>query len=145
MAHRLAIRGHPTLDFIYNVSHHVGDAPHCRNAETDVRLVKVLLYYWIKRFKPNIHPSCREPFTLGAGMNLRTAYWIRVLSESHKTRISFAEKGVISPARGAYFGNNDAWSIVRLNYDLKTHSPEIFANLPNSADMSPALGRELAA
>ena len=144
MAHRMDVRGHPTLDFIYNVSHHVGDAPHCRNADTDVWLVKVLLYHWIKRVRPNIHPSCHEPFVLGSGMNLRTAYWIRVLSESHSSRLSFKEKGVISPARGSFFGN-DTWTIVRLNHDLKKHNPQVFANLAGSRDLSAELQRELAA
>jgi hypothetical protein len=129
------------MSFIWNISHHVGDALTCQNASTDVDLTKILIAEWIRVIRPTIHASCKEPFRVNGRMDIHTAYWIRVLNAQHSPRLSFKEEGILSPAR---FGSS-TWTIARLNVTLKNHAPDVWNNLPNhrstNAALRAALGR----
>ncbi len=130
------------MSYIWNVSNHVGDARSCMNASTDVDLVKILIAEWIRVVQPTCHPSCREEFRINGQMDVHTAYWIHAANAQHSRRYEFAEEGTISPARGSSFGG-DTWSIVKLNYTLKTRALDVWQDLPNHRSVSPALRAEL--
>lgn len=127
------------MSFIWNVSGEVGDRPTSANAPEDVNLVKILLHHFIRLAQPAVHVKCRQPFPINGEMDLNTAYWIHYFNAVHSHRGSFAEEGIISPARGGSFSPNDTWSIVRINYNIFQRDPNCWQNLPDSPGVSPAL------
>lgn len=151
MAHKLTLQNSPNMPFIWNITQHVGDAPSCQNLPNDVLLTKILIGEWLRVAQPNINAACREPFEVSAGMNIRVAYWIRAVNEAHTTAgtgaaasMGWAAKGILSPARGASFGNGNQWTIFRLNMALFERARPVWDNLPNHPNCSGALAQELA-
>lgn len=145
MAHKLVLRQPCSgMAYIWNISEHVGDNASCPNRPTDVNLVKILIVEAIRARQPAwLHPSLRNGIRVNGEMDETTAYWIRYFNSDHRPRLSQSEEGIISPARGAFFSSNDAWTIVKLNYMVKQTPRPTWANLPHYPQALPALAAEL--
>ena len=145
MAHRLQLRQpFRGMQFIWNVSEHVGDTTTCANRPTDVDLVKILIGETIRGRPPSwIHNALRVPFRVNGQMDALTAYWIRLFNAEHSRRLDQREDGIVSPARGAMFARGHVWTIVKLNWAAKQGDPNRWADLPNHPNCNPALRAEI--
>ncbi len=145
MAHRLDISAQDrNVPFLWTISQTVGDDQSCANAADDVRLLKILIFEWLRVDQPAIHQSCRAPFANLDQMDVTLAYWIRALQHLTMAQSSsFRDMGIISPARGARYAPNRRWSIYVLNKKLKDSSPTAWRNLPDHRSMSASLRQAL--
>lgn len=145
MAQRLNLsRPFHGMQFIWNVSEHVGDTTSCTNRATDVSLVKILIGETIRGRPPSwLNAALRVPFQINGQMDPLTAYWIRLFNADHSLRLSQQKDGIVSPARGAQFAPDDTWTIVKLNWAAKQADPNRWQNLPNHPNCSAALRSEL--
>jgi hypothetical protein len=131
------------MNFIWNVSQHVGDNVSCPNQPTDVNLVKILIAETIRPNPPSwINRSIRIPFTVNGQMDIALAYWIRAFNDQQGSALSPRQAGIISPARGASYGRG-YWTIVILNSLLKQVAPSVWQDIPNHRSASPQLRSEL--
>lgn len=131
------------MNFIWNVSQHVGDNISCPNQPTDVDLVKILIGESIRvRQISWVNQALRIPFQINGQMDMTIAYFIRAVNADERSPLSLKESGIISPARGASYGGN-YWAIFKLNYVLKQNAPNVWQNLPSHQNVSSALRREL--
>jgi hypothetical protein len=133
------------MQFIWNVSEHVGDHTSCANRPTDVDLVKILIGEAITARRPTwLHQSLRMHFLVNGTMDVQTAYWIRVFNADHDPRLPQTRDGIISPARGSsYASQSDTWTIFKLNWAVRQANATLWANLPNHPQAKPALRAEL--
>ncbi len=131
------------MNFIWNVSQHVGDNTSCANRPTDVDLVKILIGECIRARPINwVNHTLRTPLLVNGEMDMTLAYWIRALSANENSPLTAIESGIISPARGAGYGRN-YWTIFKLNYVLHQNAPNVWQNIPNHRNTKPALRNEL--
>jgi hypothetical protein len=132
------------MQFIWNVSEHVGDTTSCPNRPTDVNLVKILIHATLSwRRPPWINSALRMGFRTDGRMDPITAYWIRFFNADHSRRLHQKRDGIISPARGAHFAPNDTWTIVKLNWASKQANATRWANLPSDPSCTAPLRNEL--
>ncbi len=131
------------MNFIWNVSQHVGDNISCQNQPTDVDLVKILIVESMRPRPPMwVHPRVRVPFVIDGRMDIALAYWIRVFNDIRGSKLATEQSGIISPAHAASFGP-DLWTIVKLNAIVKQVAPDVWLNLSSNPSLSPQLRREL--
>ncbi|MBL8179171.1 MAG: hypothetical protein JNK48_31130 [Bryobacterales bacterium] len=130
------------LNFIYNVSAHVGDARTCPNLSDDVQLVQFFIKELIPKFDPGGGRKIKELPRVNGQFDAVTGFWIYNVQSSNEDVVQV--DGIVSPAKGVMYGVK-AWTIAGLNYKYKQFFPEKFDKLHLNPELSPALRAAIAA
>jgi len=130
------------LNFFWNVSSHVGCKSSCPNKATDVELVKFMLREINQRETfHRLTQTCKLPaITLNGNFDATLGFWIYANQDFPGT----VSDGVVSPAKGEYFGPDKLWIMSFWNIRLKTLAAEVWSNLDKNPQLSQALRNELA-
>lgn len=129
------------LNFIYNVSGHVGDARSCPNAPDDVQLVQFFIKELIPKFDPAGGRKIKELPRVTGQFDALTGFWIYNVQSSNEEVVQV--DGIISPAKGVMYGVK-AWTIAGLNYKYKQFFPDRFEKLHLNPELSPTLRASIA-
>jgi hypothetical protein len=129
------------LSFIYNVSSKVGPLQSDPNQPDDVMLVQYLLKKVLQGQQMPATPGVAFPTATGR-FDTATGFWIYRVQSSFRNFGNVID-GVVSPARGLFYGPSTAWTIAILNFKFKGYFPREFDNLPNNPELSPSLRASL--
>lgn len=130
------------LNFIYNVSSHVGDARTCPNLKDDVQLVQFLLREVVPKLDPTGGRKIQELPRPSGQFDVLTGFWIYNMQSSNEDIVTV--DGIVSPAKGVSYGSK-AWLIAGLNFKYKQFFPDRFEKLHLHPELSPTLRASLAA
>ncbi|MFN7934088.1 MAG: hypothetical protein U0R19_12230 [Bryobacteraceae bacterium] len=129
------------MNYIYNVSSHVGCRRKCPNNPDDVQLVQFFIREIVPRFyESQIIPELPR---LTGQIDGITAFYIYDIQRMGGT--SMEVDGIVSPARGLVYAGSHPWLISVLNFKYKSFFPDLYDKIPFHPELRPTLRASLAA
>lgn len=142
MAYQMMLPPGSEMPFIWNVSTRVGPTVDCPNRPTDVELVKVFTDVIAKGpFHALRNEARRPPLVVNGTFDAVLGFWI--FNTQFSSRFSTLVDGIVSPAKGVFYGPKTAWVIVKFNHTMFVEDKNRWLKLNTDTRLSAELRREL--